>query len=138
MWSRHDPDIYIGDRETDKIMNNLCWIECEYYTHPMRRKQGDAKLKMLSSGKNTISEKLPPELLSKIVSTNLPLTSTPPRPSTPEILFNKRRGGKRKTRRRRNKKRRKSRRKTRRKQKTYKRQNKKRIKIKIKKRKVVR
>lgn len=120
MWSRYDPDIYIGDRATDKIMNNLCWVECEYYTHPITRKQGDAKLKMLSTGKNRSIEKLPKELQSKILSTNLPKNVTPPRPSTPDILLN--RGGKRKTRRRRNKRRRKSRRK----RKTRRRKNKKR------------
>ena len=95
MWSPSDPDEYMGDRATDKIMNYLCWVECEYYTHPITRKQGYAKLKMLSSGSNSTGEKLPPELQSRIVSLNLPPTSTPPRPSTPDILLG--RGRKRKT-----------------------------------------
>lgn len=99
MWAHYNPDIHIGDRATDKIMNYLCWVECEYYTHPITRKQGYAKLNTLSSGSNSTGENLPPELQSKILSINLPNNITPPRPSTPEILLGRKRKTGRRTRR---------------------------------------
>ena len=98
-----DPDKYWMTTASNKITNHLCWVECEYYIHPIKQKQGVAKLKMLSSGRDGNSEKLPPELQSKILSINLPNNITPPLPSTPEILF--RIGGKRKSRRKSRKKR---------------------------------
>ena len=120
-----DRDLYLGNMPTNIIKNYLRWVECEYYTHPITRKQGDAKLKMLSTGKDRTGEKFPEELQSKILSATLPKNVTPPRPSTPDLLFL---GGKRKTRRKSNKRRRKSRgkRKSRRKRKTRIKKNKRR------------
>ena len=95
-------DLFLGYRATNQIKNYLRWVECEYYTHPITRKQGYAKLNMLSTGEDRTGEKLPEEIQSKILSTNLPKNVTPPRPSTPDLLYL---GGNR------NKRRRKSRRK---------------------------
>lgn len=111
-YRQNDPDMYSHATSTNKIANYLCWIECEYYTHPVTTKQGNAKLKMLSKtrgdGEQKVGKlnKLPKVLQSKILSTNLTKNVTQPRPTTPDILLN--RGGKRKTRRKTRRKKRKN------------------------------
>ena len=84
IYNLHDPDAPGREETTDKIATYLCWIECEWYIHPITVKQGNAKLRTLSKtteeGKQDMGDLglLPKVLQSKILATNLSKNITPP------------------------------------------------------------